>query len=64
MQATDARQSRRAAREMAFYRSLPPTPEAYRSDKVLADLMLGEHAFGYVGGAGRAPAAARGPRSG
>jgi pyruvate ferredoxin oxidoreductase beta subunit len=41
-----------AARGMAFYRSLPPTPEAYRSDKVLADLMLGEHAFGYVGGAG------------
>ena len=42
----------RAAAEMAFYRSLPPTPEAYRSDKVLADLMLGEHAYGYVGGAG------------
>jgi homotetrameric NADPH-dependent glutamate synthase len=41
-----------AAHEIAFYRSLPPTPEAYRSDKVLADLMLGEHAFGYVGGAG------------
>jgi homotetrameric NADPH-dependent glutamate synthase len=41
-----------AARDMAFYRSLPPTPEAYRSDKVLADLMLGADAFGYVGGAG------------
>jgi homotetrameric NADPH-dependent glutamate synthase len=41
-----------AARQMAFYRSLPPTPDAYRSDKVLADLMLGEHADGYVGGAG------------
>src|SRR6186997_3628956 len=41
-----------AALDMAFYRSLPPTPEAYRSDTVLADLMLGEHAFGYVGGAG------------
>jgi pyruvate ferredoxin oxidoreductase beta subunit len=41
-----------AAAEMAFFRELPPTPEAYRSEKVLADLMLGEHAFGYVGGAG------------
>jgi homotetrameric NADPH-dependent glutamate synthase len=41
-----------AAQDVAFYRSLPPTPEAYRSDKVLADLMLGDHAFGYVGGAG------------
>jgi homotetrameric NADPH-dependent glutamate synthase len=41
-----------AGREMAFYRALPPTPEAYRSDKVLADLMLGEDAYGYVGGAG------------
>jgi pyruvate/2-oxoacid:ferredoxin oxidoreductase beta subunit len=37
---------------MALFRSLPPTPEAYRSEKALADLMLGEHAFGYVGGAG------------
>jgi pyruvate ferredoxin oxidoreductase beta subunit len=41
-----------AAREMRFLRSLPPTPEVYRNDKALADLMLGEHAFGYVGGAG------------
>lgn len=41
-----------AGRDMRFYRALPPTPEAYRSDKVLADLMLGEHAYGYVGGAG------------
>jgi pyruvate/2-oxoacid:ferredoxin oxidoreductase beta subunit/Pyruvate/2-oxoacid:ferredoxin oxidoreductase delta subunit len=40
------------ARDMRLFRSLPPTPEAYRSDKALADLMLGEHAFGYVGGAG------------
>jgi pyruvate ferredoxin oxidoreductase beta subunit len=38
--------------DMVFYRSLPPTPAAYRNDKALADLMLGEHAFGYVGGAG------------
>ena len=42
----------RFRRDMAFYRSLPPTPSAYRNDKALADLMLGEHAFGYVGGAG------------
>jgi homotetrameric NADPH-dependent glutamate synthase len=37
---------------MAFLRSLPPTPEAYRSGVELGDLMLGEHAGGYVGGAG------------
>ena len=42
----------RHARDMAFFRSLPPTPATYRNEKALADLMLGEHAFGYVGGAG------------
>ena len=42
----------RYARDMRYFRSLPPTPEAYRNEKALADLMLGEHAFGYVGGAG------------
>ena len=42
----------RAERDMRFFRSLPPTPPAYRNDKALADLMLGEHAIGYVGGAG------------
>ena len=42
----------RHARDMAFFRSLPPTPTVYRNEKALADLMLGEHAFGYVGGAG------------
>ena len=42
----------RFRRDMSFFRSLPPTPEPYRNDKALADLMLGEHAFGYVGGAG------------
>ncbi len=42
----------RYARDMALFRSLPATPEAYRSEKALADLMLGEHAIGYVGGAG------------
>lgn len=42
----------RYAREMRFFRSLPPTPEVYRNEKALADIMLGEHAFGYVGGAG------------
>jgi len=40
------------ARDMAFFRTLPPTPPAYRNEKALADLMLGEHAIGYVGGAG------------
>jgi pyruvate ferredoxin oxidoreductase beta subunit len=42
----------RFERDFAFYRTLPPTPPAYRNDKALADLMLGEHAIGYVGGAG------------
>jgi pyruvate/2-oxoacid:ferredoxin oxidoreductase beta subunit/Fe-S-cluster-containing hydrogenase component 2 len=42
----------RASRDMRFFRSLPPTPPAYRNDKALVDLMLGEHAIGYVGGAG------------
>ena len=42
----------RFARDMAFYRSLPPTPPEYRNEKALADLMLGENALGYVGGAG------------
>ena len=37
---------------MRFFRSLPPTPAVYRNEKVLADLMLGEHAIGFVGGAG------------
>jgi pyruvate ferredoxin oxidoreductase beta subunit len=42
----------RYRRDMAFFRTLPPTPPEYRNEKALADLMLGEHAFGYVGGAG------------
>jgi pyruvate ferredoxin oxidoreductase beta subunit len=42
----------RYRRDIAFLKSLPPTPVEYRNEKVLADLMLGEHAFGYVGGAG------------
>jgi pyruvate/2-oxoacid:ferredoxin oxidoreductase beta subunit/Fe-S-cluster-containing hydrogenase component 2 len=42
----------RYARDMRFLRSLPVTPPEYRNEKALADLMLGEHAFGYVGGAG------------
>jgi len=42
----------RFRRDMAFLRSLPPTPPEYRNEKALADLMLGEHALGYVGGAG------------
>ncbi len=42
----------RFARDMAFYRMLPTTPAEYRNEKALADLMLGENALGYVGGAG------------
>ena len=42
----------RAERDLRFLHSLPPTPEVYRNEKALADLMLGQHAFGYVGGAG------------
>jgi pyruvate ferredoxin oxidoreductase beta subunit len=42
----------RYARDISFFRSLPPTPAVYRNEKALADLMLGEHALGYVGGAG------------
>jgi pyruvate ferredoxin oxidoreductase beta subunit len=38
--------------QFSFFHSLPPTPSVYRNDKALADLMLGEHAIGYVGGAG------------
>ena len=37
---------------MSFFRALPPTPAEYRNEKALADLMLGENAMGYVGGAG------------
>jgi pyruvate/2-oxoacid:ferredoxin oxidoreductase beta subunit/ferredoxin len=40
------------ARDLRLFRTLPPTSDAYRNDKALADLMLGEHAGGYVGGAG------------
>ena len=42
----------RFARDMRLFRALPPTPEIYRNDKALADLLLGEHAIGYLGGAG------------
>jgi len=42
----------RLLRDMRLFRALPPTPPIYRNEKVLADLMLGEHALGYVGGAG------------
>ena len=42
----------RYTRDMRLFRSLPPTPEVYRNDKALADLLLGEHAIGYLGGAG------------
>ena len=42
----------RYTRDLRFFRSLPPTPVEYRNEKALADLMLGESALGYVGGAG------------
>ena len=42
----------RYRRDLAFYKSLPPTPVEYRNEKALADLMLGENAFGFVGGGG------------
>ncbi|MFL5712171.1 MAG: thiamine pyrophosphate-dependent enzyme [Chloroflexota bacterium] len=42
----------RYTRDMRFFRSLPPTPEVYRNEKALADLLLGENAIGYLGGAG------------
>ena len=42
----------RFARDMRFFRTLPLTPPEYRNEKALADLMLGEHALGYLGGAG------------
>jgi len=42
-------------RDFRFFRALDPTPPEYRNERALADLMLGEHAFGYVGGAGSCP---------
>jgi pyruvate/2-oxoacid:ferredoxin oxidoreductase beta subunit/Pyruvate/2-oxoacid:ferredoxin oxidoreductase delta subunit len=42
----------RAATMVRFLRTLPPTPAVYRNDRALADVMLGDDAFGYVGGAG------------
>jgi pyruvate/2-oxoacid:ferredoxin oxidoreductase beta subunit/Pyruvate/2-oxoacid:ferredoxin oxidoreductase delta subunit len=49
-----------AARGMRFLRSLPPTPDVYRNEKALADVMLGAHAFGYAGGAGSCAGCAEG----
>jgi pyruvate/2-oxoacid:ferredoxin oxidoreductase beta subunit/Pyruvate/2-oxoacid:ferredoxin oxidoreductase delta subunit len=42
----------RYRRDISFFRSLPATPLEYRNEKSLVDLMLGEHAYGFVGGAG------------
>ena len=42
----------RYRRDMRLFRTLPPTPEPYRNEKALADLLLGEDAIGYLGGAG------------
>ncbi len=41
-----------ALADSTWARTLPPTPAEYRNEKALADLMLGEHANGFVGGAG------------
>jgi pyruvate/2-oxoacid:ferredoxin oxidoreductase beta subunit/Pyruvate/2-oxoacid:ferredoxin oxidoreductase delta subunit len=42
----------RFARDIRLYRELPTTPDDYRNDKALADLLLGPDALGYLGGAG------------
>jgi pyruvate/2-oxoacid:ferredoxin oxidoreductase beta subunit/Pyruvate/2-oxoacid:ferredoxin oxidoreductase delta subunit len=42
----------RYRRDISFLKSLPPTPVEYRNEKALADLMLGDNAWGFVGGAG------------
>jgi pyruvate/2-oxoacid:ferredoxin oxidoreductase beta subunit/Pyruvate/2-oxoacid:ferredoxin oxidoreductase delta subunit len=42
----------RYRRDVSFFKSLPTTPIEYRNEKALADIMLGENAFGFVGGAG------------
>ena len=49
---TDEGTVARFRRQMGFFYSLPTTPPEYRNEKALADVMLGEHALGYVGGAG------------
>ncbi|MGZ3586371.1 MAG: thiamine pyrophosphate-dependent enzyme [Candidatus Limnocylindrales bacterium] len=45
----------RFQRDWRFFKSLPTTPVEYRNERALADLMLGEHALGYLGGAGSCP---------
>lgn len=39
-------------RVFEFFRQLPPTPEHYIQEKVLADMMLADRSILYVGGAG------------
>jgi pyruvate/2-oxoacid:ferredoxin oxidoreductase beta subunit len=39
-------------RDVSFFKTLPTTPVAYRNEKALADIMLGENAFGFIGGGG------------
>ncbi|MBI3015922.1 MAG: 4Fe-4S dicluster domain-containing protein [Candidatus Tectomicrobia bacterium] len=39
-------------RAFAFFRALPPTPERYIQEKVLADMMLADRSLLFVGGAG------------
>jgi pyruvate/2-oxoacid:ferredoxin oxidoreductase beta subunit/Pyruvate/2-oxoacid:ferredoxin oxidoreductase delta subunit len=42
----------RYRRDVSFFKTLPTTPVAYRNEKALADIMLGENAFGFIGGGG------------
>jgi pyruvate ferredoxin oxidoreductase beta subunit len=42
----------RYRRDVSFFRTLPTTPIEYRNEKALADIMLGENAFGFIGGGG------------
>jgi pyruvate/2-oxoacid:ferredoxin oxidoreductase beta subunit/Pyruvate/2-oxoacid:ferredoxin oxidoreductase delta subunit len=42
----------RHRRDYSFFHRLPITPKEYRNEKALADIMLGEHAIGFTGGAG------------
>jgi pyruvate/2-oxoacid:ferredoxin oxidoreductase beta subunit/Pyruvate/2-oxoacid:ferredoxin oxidoreductase delta subunit len=42
----------RYRRDVSFFKTLPATPIEYRNEKALADIMLGENAFAFVGGGG------------
>jgi pyruvate ferredoxin oxidoreductase beta subunit len=42
----------RYRRDFGLFHELPKTPEVYRNERALADLMLSPNAIGYLGGAG------------